>query len=642
MKGLRICLGLLILFSLGSCSNDDFEPYIPSEWKYDQYADVNILPGDDFYRYVCGKGITAEGSDVWAPIPQWKKQESDYIKLAFSVDNSNPVPVLRRINELRVAYASPQPHLEDAFALMRQRLADIGDLKDIKEYPGKLAQYCCNGYNLLYVQSKVLEGHKFGIGVTAVYEGMIQDWPEEQLRETGIYYEYRNRLPKAREFEQYLIDNIKDGGVSINRLDANNPEECRQINEYIANTLSPTKASVNAFGRFAEALGNANPDFVPTDANTRQYFELLDKTGNDMLEAANAFLWCMAVSYDLDMMFHPDTLINFFLAIMYPSLIINMSHTFCDRYASQEAIRKNREIFEDLRNTMSERVAQSGWMTQQAKAQAQEKLEAMQCHTGMLDWSEYEADMPVSADFCTALHEIGSDYISKLMKHSGEYDNLEHIIATEYMMPMAGYPAFTANSFYLRSCNAMCILPSTALLMDMNPEFPFTTYIVAHELCHGFDADGASFNARGEYGDWWTTEDQMEFKKIQNQVMEIFNGYSIGEGIFCDGAKTTNEDMADLGGMEIAYYATSKRLEEESGGEELMEMKRRFFKSYAIFYAQYSSMEDKINAIRNDVHSINEYRVNGILNNISDWYPAFDITPGQKFYLPPERRVTIW
>lgn len=71
-------------------------------------------------------------------------------------------------------------------------------------------------------------------------------------------------------------------------------------------------------------------------------------------------------------------------------------------------------------------------------------------------------------------------------------------------------------------------------------------------------------------------------------------------------------------------------------------MTRRFFKSYAVFYAQYISLEDKIKSVREQEHSVNEYRVNGILNNIDDWYSCFDVTSGQQYYLSPESRVHFW
>ena len=620
MKLLGTCSLIAVLFCLCSCTKDSDDSYRPSEseWEYDRYSDTGILPGNDFYRHVCGLGIAEPGADAWAPIPCWTRQTQDFSNLAYSEGPDNPVPVMRKLNELKSACTAHE-NMEEAFARLRERLSGIGQLNDISEYPQAVALCAREGYNFFYIQSRNLDGHKFGIMVTAVYDGLVADWKDEWLKEAGIYDEYTRLLPKAREFVQYLKDNIRlDGGVS-------------QIIE-----------SDGAFARFAAALGNKNPDFVPTDDATRQYFGLIDGMGNDMLEAANAFLWCSAASLDINVLFDPGTMINYLTVFLSPNLLMNMSHTFCDLYSTERNIRKNREIFESLRSTMMERVEKSEWMTAGTRTLAIEKLEAMECHTGILDWAEYEADMPVSRDFCSALHEIGSSYITKLMDYSGDNDNIDHIIAAAYMTPFVGYPAYDANSFYLRNCNTMCILPSTEVMMDMNPDFPFISFAIAHEMCHGFDADGCRYNAKGEFGNWWAAGDSLEFEKKEKQLTDIFNGYYVGESIFCDGARTIDEDMADLGGLEIAWHAAKKELEGKYRGEQLLDMKRRFFKSYAVFYAQYLSLEDKIKSVREQVHSINEYRVNGIVNNIGDWYSCFDVTPEQKLYMPEERRVHFW
>ena len=641
MKFTHLIYAFGMLLCLSSCSKDECEPYEPTEWQYDKYSESGISPGDDFYHYVCGKGIAAEGSDSWTPLHCWKKQEKDYSNLAFSDGNDNPVPVLKRLNELKNDALSEE-RLSAAFASMRERLDGIEDRAGDKDFPEKAAEYCKDGYSLFFVSPLLLDGHRFGLKATTVYMGMIQDLTEQQLDLAGIKDKYNNLLPKARMFEKYLLDNIKDGGESIDDLDAGISEECRKMDKYVESYKS-TRASSDALNRFALALGNQNPDFVPSDDATRQYFELVDKMEDtEMKEAADAFLWCAAVSYDMELILHPDMQINFFVTILYPNLLMNISHTFCDMYVKPESGKRNKEIFEALRSTMTEKIDQSKWMSLYTKAGARKKIDAMECHTVILDWSRYEADMPVSDDFCSALHEVGRSNISKLMANSGENTRMDHIIAALYMIPMVGYSAYSANSFYLQNANVMCILPSTFLLMDMNPDFPFLTYVIGHEMCHGFDANGANYNERGELSDWWSIDDRLIFKNKQDQLTGIFNQYYIGGTTFCNGAKTITEDMADLGGLEIAYYTTARELEAKFGGEELLEMKRRFFSSYAVLYAQHSTLEEKIKQVESDVHSINEYRINGIVNNMDDWYQLYDVTPARKFYLSPEHRVHLW
>lgn len=447
MKSLHFFFAFGIMLCLFSCSKDANEPYRPTEWQYDKYSDQGILPGDDFYRFVCGKGIASEGSDSWAPFSRWGKQQSDYEVQALIDDMSNPVPVLKRLNELRVEAPN---HVAEAFANMRERLDGIEIRTGNKGFPEKAAEYYRNGYTLFLVSPVILYGHKFGMSTIAVYAGMLQDWTDEQLEMTGVKEKYNNLLPKAQMFAKYLSDNIKGDGESINDLDAGDSEECRHLKAYVE-SFAKTKAGGSAIERFAVALGNRNPDFVPADDATRQYFELVDKMEDaEMKEAADAFLWCVAVSLDMDFILNADTP-NLFLTMLYPNLHMNMSHYFCDKYVKPECAQWSKEIFEALRGTMAERIDQSEWMSPYTKASAREKIDAMECHTGILDWSKYEADMPVSGDFCSALHEIGRSYVSKLMANSGENTSLDHIIASLYIMTTGGSRAYTANAFYIQT-----------------------------------------------------------------------------------------------------------------------------------------------------------------------------------------------
>ena len=319
MKFHKIFFAFGILLCLSSCSKNGYEPFNPTKWQYDRYQDTSILPGDDFYRFVCGKGIVSEGADSWTPFSCWNKQESDYEELAFSDGDDNPVPVLIRLNELKKK-ASSEEQIAAAFANMRERLNGINDRVENKGFPEKAAEYCRNGCSLFLVNPMILDGHKFGFRATAVYMGMLKEWPEQQLVLAGIKDKYNNLLPKARIFEKYLMDNIKDDGETIDGLDAGISEECRRLKEYVE-PFTDTKASGSALVRFAVALGNQNPEFVPSDNITRQYFELVDKMEDvKMKEAADAFLWCAAVSFDMDLILNADTQVNFFMTTLYPNL----------------------------------------------------------------------------------------------------------------------------------------------------------------------------------------------------------------------------------------------------------------------------------------------------------------------------------
>ena len=179
VKILQTSIALGLLLCLYSCSKDKIEPYNPTEWKFDKYSDSGILPGDDFYRFVCGKGIASKGSDSWAPFSRWGQQDADFALQALSDEKSNPVPVINRLNELKEK--APE-HIAEAFAGMRERLDGIKERTKDMDFPEKAAEYYKNGYSLFMVTPLLLYGHTFGINCTAVYMGILQDCTNEQLK----------------------------------------------------------------------------------------------------------------------------------------------------------------------------------------------------------------------------------------------------------------------------------------------------------------------------------------------------------------------------------------------------------------------------------------------------------------------------
>ncbi|MCQ2143438.1 MAG: hypothetical protein MJY56_05160, partial [Bacteroidales bacterium] len=134
----------------------------------------------------------------------------------------------------------------------------------------------------------------------------------------------------------------------------------------------------------------------------------------------------------------------------------------------------------------------------------------------------------------------------------------------------------------------------------------------------------------------------LEFKAMQEQMVNTFNQYYVSGETFADGKKTLDENMADLGALEISWYACEKRLKGLYSGEALKDHERRFFRSYAWFWAKYMTDAEKEKMVRGDEHSIYDLRVNGIVNNIDSWYDLFDVKRGDKLYLSPSRRVEFW
>ena len=632
---------------LPSCS-DDVDNYEPTPWEYDKYAVESIRPGDDFYRFVCGDGISSPGSDAWAPLQLWQQQSNDFSDAVFNDDADNPVPAFRRITELR-AQIGTADNVGKFASSLKQRLSTVASSKSIKDVPATLARATRDGFLLFYIQPKLLDGRKvatcpfLGYPFNQIPAETFTADEKQILTDAGLYDEYVAKFAQAQEMYDYLNSKLKPRQQSIKGLDASNADDCRQLVSYMRkHRRNVAGTGTSALDRFAQALGNKNPNFVPLDEATDKFFGLLDTLDESWLDKLNALIWCECLTLDLRLYVEHESSPMFVLTIISPILQVNASHYFCDTKVKAENLQRNQQTFEQLRSTLRSKIENSEWMSSTTKAGAIAKLNAMVCHTGIVDWAKYEAPVPQSQDFTSALHEIQSSHVSMLMAMDGDKVNIEDIAVLSMIMPFAGYPSYTANCFYLPNVNALFILPSTSMLVDMNKEFNMLTTSIAHEMCHGFDATGANFDEFGNFKDWWTIDDKLRFKDKQDRMVTIFDQYLAYGETYCNGKQTLEENMADLGGMEIAHAAVMQELRSKYAGKELQEQERRFFKSYAIFMAKYLSDADKEQLVTKDVHSPYEFRVNGILNNIDAWYDAFDVRRGDKYYLSPEQRVHLW
>ena len=162
-------------------------------------------------------------------------------------------------------------------------------------------------------------------------------------------------------------------------------------------------------------------------------------------------------------------------------------------------------------------------------------------------------------------------------------------------------------------------------------------------MTHGFDNNGSRFNQDGVVEDWWTLADKLEFKKRQDAFVECFNSMEAWPGLQADGEKTLGENIADLGGLEIAYQTfMEKKAKEGFKGSELEDQEKKFYLSFAQAWKAIYTQDHAIDATQADTHSLPELRVNGIVIHTDAWYNAFDVKWGDKLFIQEDTRIHIW
>jgi putative endopeptidase len=167
--------------------------------------------------------------------------------------------------------------------------------------------------------------------------------------------------------------------------------------------------------------------------------------------------------------------------------------------------------------------------------------------------------------------------------------------------------------------------------------------VIGHEMTHGFDDQGRQFDAEGNLHDWWTPKDATEFKKRADEVTDQYNGFIILDSLHVNGKLTLGENLADLGGLNIAYEAFKKTKQGKSGKKiDGFTPDQRFFINWSQVWRNNILPEAAAQRIVTDPHSPGQYRSNGPLMNIDAFYKAFEGKEGDKMFKPKEKRTHIW
>ena len=325
----------------------------------------------------------------------------------------------------------------------------------------------------------------------------------------------------------------------------------------------------------------------------------------------------------------------------YSGLQTSMSHTYVetiDKAAKKEVT----DMFEELRGVFRGRIQNNSWMGDATKAKAIEKLDAIIFMCGWPDnfHTEWEATVPTGKSFYEMVCNLFSQYSDIMKKLIGLTSEAFHYC--EWMQ----VPAYTANAFYNEKNNSINILACNLIppIYDKNQQ-AFYNYAVlgattiGHEMTHGFDAIGSQYDAIGKKADWWDPQDKAVFKEKQDQMINHFDKLEYMPGVYCDGENTLSENIADLGGLEIAYEAYMNKVSATTRSERQY-LAREFYRAFADAWRQNATPE-RMKKYAADVHAAPKLRINGNVCLTDAWYRVFGITEGQ-MYLAPDERIQIW
>ncbi len=318
---------------------------------------------------------------------------------------------------------------------------------------------------------------------------------------------------------------------------------------------------------------------------------------------------------------------------------------YVEKYFPEENKERMLALVHNLQKALGIRIQNLAWMSDATKQQALEKLNAITIKIGYPDkWRDYSK---------LEINPEDSYYanIERAAKFEQEY-SLSFLgkpvdKAKWYMTPQ------TVNAYYNPSSNEICF-PAGILqypFFDMSADDAFNYgaigVVIGHEMTHGFDDQGCQFDKEGNMVNWWTAEDKASFDARTKVMEEAFNRIEVAPGVHANGAFTLGENIADHGGLQVAYLAFSLNEESKAENERLQTRDgftpaQRFFLAYANVWAGNIRPEEILQRTKSDPHSLGRWRVNGALPHIGAWYEAWNVTPESPMYIAPENRVSIW
>ena len=439
-----------------------------------------------------------------------------------------------------------------------------------------------------------------------------------QMRDPAANYHKMSYADLCKQFPgidwNYLFTTLGMNGVE--EVDVNQPEPIHEVEAILAEVpVEDQKAYMEwqcitgSAGQLSTSIDKANFDFFGTVMSGRQEQQPM---------------WKRATSLVSGLMGEA------------------IGQLYVEKYFPAAAKERMVNLVKNLQVALGQRIDDQEWMSAETKQRAHEKLDAFYVKVGYPDtWKDYsELTIDPQKNLYANMVEAGKFMWNDMLKRKFK----KPVDPTEWHMTPQ-----TVNAYYNPTTNEICF-PAGILqypFFDMNADDAFNYgaigVVIGHEMTHGFDDQGRQFDKDGNLTDWCAEGDADKFKERVQVLVDHFNNIEVLPGLFGNGALTLGENIADHGGLMVAYQAfknaTKDQLQEVKYG---FTPDQRFFLAYAAVWAGQIRDEEIRNRTKSDPHSLGRWRVNGTLPHIDAWYDAFHITPDNSLYIAPENRAKIW
>lgn len=641
--------------------------------------DLTTAPGTDFYQYACGGWMKSHPLDpqyarfgTFDQMAESSREQLKELVLNLSKQHNAKGTMAQKVGDIfNMGMDSTRLNSEGAKPLMK----DIDFVKGVKKATlpemvafmhmgiaspffdsGVMADLKNSDVNLMYIQQSGM-----GLGDRDYY--LDEDANTKKVREA--YLTYANKL---FTFIGYKKNDAKKAAETVLKIEkelakaAMTREEQRDYSkQYNIFTLEELQAKYPNFNwkSYFSGLGldNVNRvcvsqlDFMKKvdelistlkEKEIKEYliFKYMDAAApylSDAFNEANFDVYSRALSGKQVMQPRWKRSLNV------PNTLLGegVGQLYVEKYFPAESKKKMNQLVDNLRIALGERIASLTWMSPKTKVNALVKLNSFTVKIGYPDkWRDYSA-VSVNPELSywenvLALKKFDAQFSYSQLGQPVDKDRWQ-------MTPQ------TVNAYYDPSTNEICfpagILQRPYFDSDADDACNYGAIgvVIGHEMTHGFDDQGRNFDQNGNMVDWWTEEDAKEFQKLADELGAQYSAEIVADDVHANGTFTMGENIADHGGLRVAYAAFKKT--EQGKGITLIDgftPDQRFYLSYANVWAANITKEEILRRTKVDPHSLGKNRVNVALRNLETFFNAFGIKAGDAMFRAEEDRVSIW
>ncbi len=652
------------------------------EYFLDDYIDKSVKPGDDFFKFAMGKWLQNN------PIPASERSWG-----IWSLVNEENYGRIKKINEDAAADINAKPGSNtqkigdfwhtamDSATIERQglnplqfELAKVRMCRDFNDILNESAYLQTIGVAPLfgmYIFQDEMNSSKF---MLHLYQGGIglpdRDYYfDTDERTASIRKQYVQHISKIFQLSGKDLPPSDKYAETIMRIETALAENSRKLADLRDPYANYTKMSLEQLYEMCpeinwkDYLYNAGMSAADTViVGQTEFFKTLPKLFSTVtLEEWQAYLTWNIINAYADRLSSAFEKQNFYfygtilngtkeqrprwkrvLDAEEQAMGFMLGQLYVEKYYPPEEKERYEKIVDNVVEAYRNRIQNLDWMSATTKEKALVKLNAITKKVGYPDtWRDYSS-LEIKRDSYVQNSIRANQYLAayEASKLSKPVDRTEWDMTPQ-----------TWNAYYNPSNNEI-VLPAAAFIVPGVPDKYVDDAVaygyaagstIGHELTHGFDDQGSQFDEHGNLVEWWTPEDRAKFLERTKKIVDQFNKYIIVDTIHVNGDATQGENIADLGGMLLgldAFKMTDQYKQNKMiGGYTPVQ---RYFLGFALSW--YGKYRDEALALRakTDVHAPNFLRVNGPAVNISEFYEAFNIQPGDPMYVPEEQRVKIW